>query len=125
MLLFALLVSYSCPFLWMCVLFVLSNRWNCPTINHKFATGDGGSFVRCEKGDEFCDFVRPVRTTQGNTAEHVHQLLPGCGVVAFVMVGHSLDHSCGCIGFNKAGRNGHDANSFGTDLVRQGLAVIG
>src|SRR6266853_935139 len=75
--------------------FSLSNRWNCPTINHKFAASDGGSSVRCEKGDEFCDFIRPVRTTQGNTAEHVHELLPGCGVFAFVMVGHSLDHSCG------------------------------
>src|SRR5439155_6378104 len=30
-----------------CVLFVLSNRWNCPTVNHKLAAGDGGSSVRC------------------------------------------------------------------------------
>src|SRR5439155_22814706 len=82
---------------------VLSNCWNCPAINHKLAAGDGGSSVRCQKGDEFCDFVRFVRTTQGNTAEHVHQLLPGGRVVAFVFVGHSLDHSGGRIGFNEAG----------------------
>src|SRR5258706_8375292 len=27
-------------------LFVLSNRWNCPTINHKLAAGDGGKRFR-------------------------------------------------------------------------------
>ncbi len=105
------------PFLVGVFLFVLSNRWNCPAINHKFAAGDGGSSVRCEKGDEFGDLIRPVGTTQGNAAEHVHELLPGCGVIAFVMVGHSLDHSCGGIGFNEAGRNGNDPNPLGTDFV--------
>src|SRR5204862_2260387 len=88
--------------LW-CIFCLLSNRWNCPAINHKLAAGDGGSSVRCQKGDEFCVFIRPVRTTQGNTAEHVHQLLPGGRVVAFVFVGHSLDHSGGRIGFNETG----------------------
>src|SRR5207245_2071916 len=100
-----LLVSYSCPFSLVYFLSALSNRWNCPTINHKLAAVDGGSSVRCEKCDEFCDLIRPVGTTQGNAADHVHQFLPGGGVVAFVMVGHSLDHSGGRIGFSEAGRN--------------------
>src|SRR5207244_4705270 len=115
----------SSPFSFVCVFSVLSTRWNCPAINYKFAAGNGGSSVRCQKGDEFCDFIRPVRTTQGNTAEHVHELFPGLCVVAFVLVRHSLDHSCGSIGFNEAGRNCNDANPFGTDFVRKGLAVIG
>ena len=49
------------------------------------------------------NLIRPVPATQGNAAEHVHQLLPGGRVVAFVFVGHSLDHSGGRIGFNEAG----------------------
>jgi len=40
-----------------------------------------------------------------------NQLLPGGRVVAFVFVGHSLDHSRGCIGFDEAGRNRDDSNS--------------
>src|SRR2546425_8432665 len=78
----------------------LSNRWNCPAINHKLAAGDGGSSVRCEKCYKLGNLIRPVGTTQGNAADHVHQLLPGRGVVAFVMVGHSLDHSDSRLGFS-------------------------
>src|SRR5689334_6130843 len=61
---------------------VVSNCWNCPAINYKFAASDSGGSVGCQEGDEFGDLVRPVRATQGNTAEHVHQLLPGPGVIA-------------------------------------------
>jgi hypothetical protein len=49
--------------------------------------------------------------------------LAGHRVVALVFVRHSLNHSRGGIRFNEAGRNGYDANSFGTDFVREGIAV--
>src|SRR5207247_5995754 len=88
----------------------LSNRWNCPAINHKFAAGDGGSSVRCQEGDEFSDLIRTAGTTQGNTAEHVHQLLPGHCVVAFVFVSHAYNHSRGGIGFNASWRNDEESN---------------
>src|SRR2546428_8613870 len=53
----------------------LSNRWNCPTINHEFAAGDGGGSVRCEKRDEFSNLIGLVWATQGNTAEHARDRL--------------------------------------------------
>jgi len=53
---------------------LLSNRWNCPAINYKFAAGNGGSSFRCKKCDEFCNLIRPVGTAQGNHEKSVNAM---------------------------------------------------
>jgi len=84
-----------------------------------------GSSVRCEKSHKFCHLLWPIWAAQRNTAQHLHQFLPGRCVVALIFVGHALNHSrCG-IGFDEARRNGDDANLSGADFIRQDLASAG
>jgi len=61
---------------------------------------------------------------QGNTDEHgFNELLPGCGVPALLswsaIRGNILVAASVSI---KQAKRSHEANAFGTDIVRQGLA---
>ena len=59
-----------------------------------------------------------------NAAEHIHQFLPGCWVVAFVLIGHALNHSRGSIRFDEAGRSRDDPNSLWTNFIGQAFAIV-
>src|SRR6266446_2180314 len=92
----------------------LPTRWLVTTVFPSFSSHAKGSLVYSyfAEASVFHSLIaaRPIRATQGNTAQHVHQLLPGHCEVAFVFVRHALNHSRSGIGFNEAGRNGNDAN---------------
>ncbi len=46
-----------------------SDRRNRPTIDHVFASGDGGSSIRCQKCDQFGNFFRSVGPAKRDAAE--------------------------------------------------------
>src|SRR5580692_7693321 len=75
-----------------------SNSRDRPAIDHDFRPCDRRSPVRGNKGDQFCNFIRPIRSAKRDTAQHVHELLSGRCVVALVLIRHSLNHACGGVG---------------------------
>src|SRR5579862_1275071 len=75
-----------------------SNRRDRPAIDHDFRSRDRRSPVRGSKGDQFCNFIRPVRPAKRDPAQHVHEFLSGRCVIALVLVRHSLNHARGGVG---------------------------
>ena len=71
------------------------------------------------------DAPEALTCTSGKAAQHVHELLPRCRVIAFVLVCHALNHACGRVGLDEAGRHGKDPNPLRADFIRERLAVIG
>jgi hypothetical protein len=77
--------------------------------------------VRSEEGDQFCNFVRAVRSAKRNAAQRIHQTLTVGSRVGSRFGRYSLDQSFGCLSFSESSRNSIHPDAVGPTLFERPL----